>query len=58
MQERVKYRNHLGEEIDFGRNGIYVKASELHAKPEQIRAVFSVLEAAFESAKTGKQIML
>lgn len=30
MQERVKYRNHLGEEIDFGRNGIYVKASELH----------------------------
>lgn len=31
---------------------------ELLVKPEQVRAVFSVLEAAFESAKTGKQIML
>lgn len=30
MQERLKYRNHLGEEIDFGQNGIYVKASDLH----------------------------
>ena len=30
MHERVKYQNHLGEEIDFGRNGIYVKSSELH----------------------------
>ncbi len=31
---------------------------ELIVKPEQVRAVFRVLEAAFESAKTGKQIML
>lgn len=30
MQERLKYRNHLGEEVDFGCNGIYVKASDLH----------------------------
>lgn len=31
---------------------------ELIVKPEQIRAVFTVLEAAFESARTGKQIEL
>ena len=31
---------------------------ELLVKPEQIRAVFRVLEAAFESARTGKQVML
>lgn len=30
MLERIKYRNHLGEEIDFGKNGIFVKASDLH----------------------------
>ena len=31
---------------------------ELLVKPEQVRAVFRVLEAMFESAATGKQIML
>ncbi len=32
--------------------------AELIVKPEQVRAVFRVLEAAFESAKTGKMIEL
>ncbi len=32
--------------------------AELIVKPEQVRAVFRVLEAAFESARTGKQIEL
>jgi len=31
---------------------------DLIVKPEQIRAVFTILEAAFESARTGKQIEL
>lgn len=30
MQERLKYKNHMGEIIDFGRNGIFVKTSDLH----------------------------
>lgn len=30
MQERVKYKNHLGEVIDFGKSGIYVSANDLH----------------------------
>lgn len=30
MQEQIKYQNHLGEEIDFGRNGVFVAASDLH----------------------------
>jgi hypothetical protein len=30
MQERVQYINHMNEVIDFGRNGIYVSASDLH----------------------------
>ena len=30
MLEQVKYRNHLGEEISFSENGIYVKSSDLH----------------------------
>lgn len=30
MQERLQYRNHIGEVIDFGRNGIFVKGNALH----------------------------
>lgn len=30
MQERLIYRNHLNETIEFGRAGVYVKASDLH----------------------------
>ncbi|MGN0179579.1 MAG: hypothetical protein ACI4DY_09085 [Monoglobaceae bacterium] len=30
MLEQVKYQNHLGEEISFSENGIYVKSSDLH----------------------------
>lgn len=30
MLEVVKYQNHLGEEINFSENGIYVKSSDLH----------------------------
>lgn len=30
MQERLKYKNHLGEVIDFGRAGIYVSSNDLH----------------------------
>lgn len=30
MLERVTYINHLNEVIDFGRNGIFVKSSDLH----------------------------
>lgn len=30
MLETVKYQNHLGEEINFSENGIYVKSSDLH----------------------------
>ena len=32
--------------------------AELIVKPEEVKAVFRVLEAAFESAKTGKMIEL
>lgn len=30
MLERLKYQNHLGEVIDFGLEGVYVNASDLH----------------------------
>lgn len=30
MQEQLKYRNHIGEEINFGLDGIYVSSNELH----------------------------
>lgn len=30
MLERLKYQNHLGEVIDFGLDGVYVNASDLH----------------------------
>lgn len=30
MLETVKYKNHLGEEINFSENGIYVQSSDLH----------------------------
>lgn len=30
MQERLTYRNHMNETIDFGNAGIYVKGSDLH----------------------------
>ena len=30
MLEQVKYKNHLGEELNFSENGIYVKSSDLH----------------------------
>ena len=30
MQERLQYKNHLGEVIDFGRLGIFVSGSDLH----------------------------
>lgn len=30
MLEEVKYQNHLGEEINFSENGIYVQSSDLH----------------------------
>lgn len=30
MLETVKYQNHLGEEINFSENGIYVQSSDLH----------------------------
>ena len=30
MLESLKYKNHLGEVIDFGQNGIYVSSSDLH----------------------------
>lgn len=30
MYEEFKYVNHLGEEINFGREGMYVNASDLH----------------------------
>ena len=30
MLERLTYKNHMGETIDFGNNGIFVKASDLH----------------------------
>lgn len=30
MLERLQYKNHMGETIDFGKSGIFVKASDLH----------------------------
>ena len=30
MLERLQYKNHMGETIDFGNAGIFVKASDLH----------------------------
>ena len=30
MLERLQYKNHLGEVIDFGRSGIFVNKSDLH----------------------------
>lgn len=30
MLERLKYKNHINEVIDFGANGIYVNTNELH----------------------------
>ena len=30
MQERLQYKNHMGEVIDFGRSGIFVSGSDLH----------------------------
>lgn len=30
MLEQLKYKNHLGEVIDFGSDGVFVNASELH----------------------------
>lgn len=30
MQEQLKYRNHAGEVLNFGRNGIFVSSNELH----------------------------
>lgn len=30
MQERLQYKNHMGEIIDFGKSGIFVSASDLH----------------------------
>lgn len=30
MLERLKYKNHLGEVIDFGRSGIFVSSNDLH----------------------------
>ena len=30
MLERLQYKNHIGEVIDFGRSGIFVKGSDLH----------------------------
>lgn len=30
MQERLQYKNHMGEVIDFGKAGIYVSANDLH----------------------------
>ena len=30
MLERLQYRNHMGEVIDFGTSGIYVSANDLH----------------------------
>lgn len=30
MLERLKYRNHINEVIDFGADGVYVNTSELH----------------------------
>lgn len=31
MIERLKYINHINEEIDFGKNGLYVNENELHS---------------------------
>ena len=30
MLEKLRYQNHLGEMIDFGAEGIFVKTNELH----------------------------
>jgi hypothetical protein len=30
MLERLQYRNHMGEVIDFGKSGIFVSANDLH----------------------------
>ena len=30
MQERLQYKNHIGEVIDYGKTGIYVSANDLH----------------------------
>ena len=30
MLESLKYKNHLGEIIDFGKDGLFVNASDLH----------------------------
>ena len=30
MQERLQYRNHMGEVIDFGKSGIFVSGNDLH----------------------------
>lgn len=30
MLERLKYKNHLGQVIDFGQNGIFVSSSDIH----------------------------
>lgn len=30
MQEKIRYINHLNESIDFGENGIYIAASDIH----------------------------
>ena len=30
MLERLQYKNHMGEVIDFGKSGIFVSANDLH----------------------------
>ena len=30
MLEKMTYRNHMNEEIDFGTNGIFVNSNDLH----------------------------
>lgn len=30
MMEQIKYINHLGEELSFGKNGLYAQSSDLH----------------------------
>jgi hypothetical protein len=30
MLEQIKYQNHMGEVFEFGKNGIFVNASEIH----------------------------
>lgn len=57
MLETVKYQNHLGEEINFSENGIYVQSSDLHDYTWEYTEKGAKI-ASFQRKITNKKITL